>query len=627
MRKSRLLLFTLLLLTSLLPLSSPANNPLIDSLESLIPDHPQDKELVKVYTRLYMQYLYLDNRIATAYAQKAFDLSKKIEYPIGLANSYNNLGLALFHQGNTKKALEYYHQALNIHEEEKFQAGIPPTILNIGIVYGQMEEYEKALTYFEKYKDLNQELGERDLTTAHSNIGYCYLLMACFEEALEQFMIVDKMAKELGLERIQLENLYKIAELYIEQALYQKAIEYGKRALKANEKIGSKTIKMNSNWVIGKSYFHEANYLTALTYLTASNEAAEEIGEKARLRGNYELIYQALGKTAKYKDAYHAFSQYDALNDSLSEGRNEEEIRLMQAKFESERKEAEIALLRKDQEIRAGQLQQSRLLAGLVISVLGLGLFISILIFRSKVNAQNQALTISRQAADLQEQKLREMEKEQKLKALDSHIQGQRDERKRIAKDLHDGLGTDLASIKLHMIGLQNKGESGKWAELILAIDKSCQDVRAISHHLHPPDFGESSFHQILEKFLRAFAKKNNLKVDLACSSIEAANALQLAQQIEMYRIIQEALHNAAKHAQPSNISLMLTFFEDYLNLIIEDDGIGFSPKQIHQGIGLRNIKERAENLQATFDIDSSPGRGSILNFHIPLHPISHMPA
>ncbi|MEM6806045.1 MAG: sensor histidine kinase, partial [Bacteroidota bacterium] len=297
--------------------------------------------------------------------------------------------------------------------------------------------------------------------------------------------------------------------------------------------------------------------------------------------------------------------------------------RVMQAEFESERKEAEIALLKKDQEIQEGQMKQSRLIAGLVISVLAMGLLSSILLFRNKLNTQKQALTISQQARELQQQKLQDMEKEQKLKALDSHIQGQRDERKRIAKDLHDGLGTELASIKLHMIGLEQEVDATKLGELIHAIDKSCQEVRAISHHLHPPDFGESSFHEILEKLLRKFSNKHEFEADLACSSREATNALSLPQQIEIYRIIQEALHNAAKHAKPSRISLILTFFEDYLNLIIEDDGLGFDSDQMQEGLGLKNMKARAKNLQAAFVIDSSPGRGSILNFHIPLSPVS----
>ncbi|MEL6251867.1 MAG: tetratricopeptide repeat protein, partial [Bacteroidota bacterium] len=269
-------LFTisLALFSFLLPVYS--SNPVIDSLENQILLHNQDEALVQTYSRLYTQYLHLDNKKAMEYAGKAFELSKKLKYPRGLANSYNNLGLGFLYQGATEKALEYFQKALTIDAEENFIKGMAPTVLNIGIIYGNMGELEKSLDYFKRYKEMAEELGVKDLSAAHTNIGVSYSQMGCFKEALEQFEIVDSIANALGKEAQIVRNLDKMALLHYNQGMYPESIEYGNKALKANDKLGSKSVLMNANRIMGGAYFKLKKEDLAIKHLEISNRVAKE---------------------------------------------------------------------------------------------------------------------------------------------------------------------------------------------------------------------------------------------------------------------------------------------------------------------------------------------------------------
>lgn len=551
-------LFTisLALFSFLLPVYS--SNPVIDSLENQILLHNQDEALVQTYSRLYTQYLHLDNKKAMEYAGKAFELSKKLKYPRGLANSYNNLGLGFLYQGATEKALEYFQKALTIDAEENFIKGMAPTVLNIGIIYGNMGELEKSLDYFKRYKEMAEELGVKDLSAAHTNIGVSYSQMGCFKEALEQFEIVDSIANALGKEAQIVRNLDKMALLHYNQGMYPESIEYGNKALKANDKLGSKSVLMNANRIMGGAYFKLKKEDLAIKHLEISNRVAKEMGENTQMIDNYSFLYRALAQKKNYKHSYEVFSKYISLKDSLEEIGNKDRIKEMQAEFESERQAAQIELLKKDQLIKEGQLKENRLITGLIISILLMGLVMSIILARNKINTQKQELTISQQATELNRQKIEDMEKEQRLKTLNSHIEGQSAERKRIAKDLHDGLGTDLASIKLHMIGLQNSSNLLQLDDLISSLDKTCKDVRAIAHHLHPPEFSHTPFHLILDKQVRSLGLNQKAKILLDYTSSEELNNLPLSHKVEIYRIVQESIHNSLKHGKPRPASISL---------------------------------------------------------------------
>ncbi|MEM8899780.1 MAG: tetratricopeptide repeat protein [Bacteroidota bacterium] len=588
-----------------------AQSPRIDSLESLLPQHPQDTLLVDIYNDLFNAYLYQDNQKAADYAQKEFELAKKLKHERGIANGHVNVGLSLFHQGENAEAMEHMLTALKLQEKRGATNNVSNIYLNMGIINGSSGNYEKAIAYFEQNMKLNKELGKA-YYNALSNIGRCYLELKEYDKALEHYQQVYELAKESGDERYMCFNLITIGTVYGTSGKHKEAIAYGKKALALNEKFQSKTNFMHAYLVTGSAYLKLGDFPSAIEDLELAEKYAKEIHDNGNLLITYDYLAESYAGNEDYKLAFEKGEAYSILSDSLDRVGQEERIANLQANHELE-------LLKKDQQIQETELRETRALTGVSIIVLFLVLGLSWLLNRNKLKEQAQKLTISRQEEELSKQKLFTLQKEQELKSIASHLKGQTEERKRIAKDLHDSLGSDLASLKIHMQSLSGSPQPGQLNELIQAVDKSCREVRAISHQLLPPAFGEEKFVTILQQMVRGLQLNQDCQISLDISDQSIINDIQADKQVEIFRITQEALHNALKHAAPSHISIMFSMFEKELSVLIEDNGKGFCSENTSDGIGLRNMKDRAKQLSGRLSIDSHPERGTVVHVEVPL--------
>ncbi|MEO8934908.1 MAG: sensor histidine kinase, partial [Xanthomarina sp.] len=198
--------------------------------------------------------------------------------------------------------------------------------------------------------------------------------------------------------------------------------------------------------------------------------------------------------------------------------------------------------------------------------------------------------------------------------------EGQDEERKRLSRDIHDGIGSDLAGIKIAFEHYAEKHQNNSQSQRIAAaIANACSDVRNLSHQLHPLSFSKMGFTGFLNEFTSHISKKSNIEIDTFFFPEKEINQLPDALLADAYRIIQELITNILKHAQASHADVQLTKHADHLNIVIHDNGKGFQ-KNKKQGIGLRNIKERLQIMQGTLDIDSGSGNGSSITIDIPLH-------
>ena len=211
----------------------------------------------------------------------------------------------------------------------------------------------------------------------------------------------------------------------------------------------------------------------------------------------------------------------------------------------------------------------------------------------------------------------------QEQKRINTVIETQEKERRRIAEELHDSVGQMLALIKLNFSRLESEAQLKLDNHRLLTqtsqlLDESCNEVRNISHNLMPPDFRRMTLVEIIEKLVKKMLNVNECSYQFHAYDVSAT--LPEAIKFTIYRIIQEILHNIVKHAAASNISVNLTQLEDGINLMVEDNGKGFDKSMVTMGLGLKNIHSRVQLLNGYFDIDSSLRRGTIYNITIPLN-------
>ncbi len=211
---------------------------------------------------------------------------------------------------------------------------------------------------------------------------------------------------------------------------------------------------------------------------------------------------------------------------------------------------------------------------------------------------------------------------EEKVRAA-SLMEGQESERKRLAQDLHDGIGQMLTGLRLHSEKVKsfsfiNAKQEKSFDELQNLIQETIEATRTVSFNLAPSvlsDFGVVPAIRILTEQV---AKISDLKFDF-----QALNVRRLPEGIEvcLYRITQEAIHNAVKYSKASLIIIQITDNKDVVKLLVADNGEGFEIKSIRKslgGSGLKNMQARAELLNGSFKIQSKIGKGTTIKVEIP---------
>lgn len=220
--------------------------------------------------------------------------------------------------------------------------------------------------------------------------------------------------------------------------------------------------------------------------------------------------------------------------------------------------------------------------------------------------------------AEVSSQKIDGILKEQELELIKASIRGQDKERKRISQELHDSIGGNLAAIKLQVNHL-NASDFSTIQRISLQLDETYQQVRNLSHTLLPKKFSQNNFLEVLESYLKNISEASKIKISYIPYPKKEINELDENIQIEVFKIIQELLTNTIKHAKASEVEIQLNYIENILNVMFEDNGIGFETKNNSKGIGFINLENRIKKLNGSFAIDSKLKRGSIFNIEIPI--------
>jgi len=221
--------------------------------------------------------------------------------------------------------------------------------------------------------------------------------------------------------------------------------------------------------------------------------------------------------------------------------------------------------------------------------------------------------------------RLRIVEKhQQEISALNERLmKAQEQERMRIAGELHDGIMQNMSAVTL-MLGTAKRGISDN-SDAKTTIDKAQQiliqagtDIRQLSHDLHPPLLHDAGLPKAVHAYCEQFSTATGIPV--TCEADERVGDLSRGTALALFRIVQEALGNAAKHAAAKRIVVRLNRSESVVSLTVTDDGRGFDRTRLASGggLGLVMMRERASQLNGTFELESARERGTTIRVVIP---------
>jgi len=210
----------------------------------------------------------------------------------------------------------------------------------------------------------------------------------------------------------------------------------------------------------------------------------------------------------------------------------------------------------------------------------------------------------------------------ERLRLLRRLALAQEDERRRIARELHDQLGQQLTALRLTLETLKSQSEGSELRsqvetlqQLALQLD---EDVAFRVWELRPTEFGELGLRAALAKYVHRWSKHFGIPAHLHTSRL-TDEPLTPDLETALYRLAQEALNNIAKHARADRVDVVLELSSENVSLIIEDDGVGFEPTgTAGAGLGLIGMRERASLVGADLEIESTPGRGTTVFVRVP---------
>lgn len=502
-------------------------------------------------------------------------------------------GQAYDYQGNLLKAMKSYQEARDLYEALSDQEYVHFVLGGMAILFSRYGIYEEA----DKIRKTIIEFHQKSAKPSEAAIQ----LYNRAEDLRKQNRTEEQLTTLREIEKmypLQPENLYFDAIFQLSMANYfgrqgdlDQQLDYFQKAEKIIAKVPA--LQGNSPSVL----FARALIKKNQSEPVAANRLALEYFESIKSSGDMdhlirarEILAETYADLGKEKEAAQTWKELVQFKDSLNSVNQATSFAYYQTLYETEKKEREILNKTRELEV-ANQKSIARtrmfliMIGGLLL--LGGGGFLA--------------------------KSLQQAKKEKKLQERFSHelLKNQEEERKRISKDLHDGLGQSLLLIK-NRVALSKDENTGQ------LLDTAISELRAIARSLHPMQLEKLGLSKATEQLLDQIDRETDLFVSSEIDEIKGKLTKQ--QELHLYRILQECLNNVLKHAQASAIRVSLTQGEKEVSLAIEDNGRGFDFSerfQDFQSLGLKTLKERTAAIEGSMKVSSEKGRGSQFTFTI----------
>ena len=542
----------------------------------------------------FIHYRNSEYKKAVDYFEKALENESFIKDRNHVGQTYFKLGTSNLFLGEHLNTTKAYLKTIDLFKETKDTVNLIKVYDNFGVLYGNMNNYKKAEEYKIKTIALARKIKDTFLIASGSlNLGVIYAKTERLDEAYKQYMIVKSFSKSLKSDRIN-HHLYKnLARYYSEKEDMNVCLENALIAEKYLRYSKSKVEKAYFESFLGTIYQELKKYSKAEKHLLNSLNISEEIESETLQLNSLNPLAEIFASKKDYKKAYNYAKKYYQLNEKTRSETNNKIVTELDTKYQTEKKDKEIIEQQLQLEKTENELQKKKTQTNYLVGIATFLLLASILIwflFQQRQKRKNQEIVT--------------LKREHQIKTLETLIEGEEKERFRIAKELHDGVNGDLSAIKYKLSTLLEMNNT-VIKEAITMIDKSCSQVRAISHNLVPPSLENFNLLEAVEEYCEKSDTSHSQKISF--QHLGDAVNMSKKEEINIFRIIQELVTNSIKHAEATKIDIQISCRNKIMQITIEDNGKGFDTSTNEDnGIGLQNIQSRVDYLQGTIDLISN---------------------
>lgn len=537
------------------------------------------EQLPAIYLNLGGAYLFKgDYERCIAYLHQAeyYALKQPGKYSIGLIKVYNNLSVALNRIAENDEALRYLEKAENIAVTNKYNRLIAGIHVNKGRIYKEMKlwdksksEFELALNFIDSLEGSDRAIGISARDTRQliaTNTGQLFLLQGNPQQALSYFKDAQVLCRSSTNPYNTVPNVLGLGKAYA--------------ALKQHK-------------------LAEKNLLEALD-ISQKKKVAD--GEMEALQ-QLSKVYAATGD---YEKAYQYRLAFDAKEDDIRSAAKVKEIRNLEVKY---------SIAEKDRQIAEGKLQivqQQKNIGRKDSWIYGITTGSFMLLFTGFI-----AYRSLRYKQRNQKNQIQLLQQEKEINQLKALMQGEEKERKRIAHELHDGIGGMLAAVKMNFAAFKKKHEPyhdpEELGQLLNMLDDTSDEVRKAAHNLMPSILLKHTLAEALITYCSYINARGSLNIRF--QEYQVPQELPKDFELMVYRTTQELIQNILKHAGATMAVIELEYRDGNFNVTVEDNGKGFDTRQAaSQGYGLQNIAFKVQALKGHISIESAPGKGTTIS-------------
>lgn len=565
----------------------------------------------------YLAGIYFDTDISKS--ENEYLLAEKLlrKFPgrealIYRSRAWHNYGALQQRQDDEKKYAQILiEHCIPLALKAGDSARVARNYQNLGLIFSNQLDYLKAEKYFKSSISILENLGVKSLELADS-----YIFAAKNYIYLKDYPPVKPMLDSAKVQLADDPDSNYLPDYYMVEGMYYTRLRQFNKAHESFDKGLQMALKLNRPYehqsIMLQKYFaykEMGNYSKALPIIKRLAQEKEIIPHyKNRMLYYYELA-ETSAKTSDMGAAYNWLHKYALLADSTNEQRIKTDIAELETKFQTTQKEKRIFQLQSQNEKAALTIKNNQLISWLLAVVCIFLMAVTVLVLLFYRN--NKRLWLQQKL--LHELELQKIKQDHRISMLSAMLEGQEQERTRLARDLHDGLGGLLSSIKIELsqIGLDQNRQLKSGIDRTLAhLDDAVNELRRIARSLMPEILMNYGLAEATKEFCKNLRETG---VNLVCQVYHYTDSFAKEKQVVLYRIIQELVNNAVKHSAATQILVILQQSGDTIFVTVEDDGKGFdlSKTQSGNGAGLANVKARADFLNAKLDIHSSPDNGT----------------
>ena len=492
----------------------------------------------------------------------AIPVSRKIRDKTYLAQNYADVGLSYWNSKDYKKSVHYYQMALNTLKKVQ-------------------NNYKTQRRFMEIYSQTAQNLiflDQRENAVKYLDSAYNYYHLASIDASYKaDYHLIRAKTFEYT------EN-FEQALVHIDSGLIAIEKNPGDFGFYRRKLVYEKAYNLNKLGKFGEAleYINEAD----------RDSVHQTVGNVIRIK---RLMAEIEANNGNYQRAYELSEEVYKRKDSAYQ--KEEKVKINDLVMRYETAEKENAILQLENENRT---QKILIGSAILISLLTAGYFFSLLNQRRK----------------RENQKLKLLEKEKEIEVGNALIAGEEQERLRLARDLHDGIGGTLTGIKIKLENYAENPVQNEISNSVNLLEKAIHNLRLTSHNLAPENLMKYGLEEAIKDYCQTMSTPR-LKFEIYTAGLGEIHSQRT--QLLVYRIIQELISNAVKHAEASKILLQVTRENDLLLISVEDNGKGFDPKTVKRNMGMNNIEKRIQLLNGKLQTDSEPGKGTTVNIEIQL--------